>query len=103
MVSSTPRPHFTPGKDPVTILQEAGWAGKSRLHRDSIPDRSARSSVAIPTELPGPQTNIHKDAKYRENTFNKEIAALGNKMIKNGCTRDRLIALETPCELLLSM
>jgi len=26
MVSSTPRPHFTPGKDPVPILQEAGWA-----------------------------------------------------------------------------
>jgi hypothetical protein len=24
-------------------------------HRASIPDRSARSSVAIPTELPGPQ------------------------------------------------
>ena len=24
MVSSTPRPHFTPGKDPVPILQEAG-------------------------------------------------------------------------------
>ena len=23
--SSTPRPHFTPGKDPVPILQEAGW------------------------------------------------------------------------------
>ena len=50
------------GKDPVPILQEAGWApgpvwtgGKSRLHRDSIPDRPARSSVAIPTEVPGPQ------------------------------------------------
>ena len=50
MVSSTPRPHFTPGKDLVPILQEAGWApgpvwtfGKSRPHRDSIPDRSARS------------------------------------------------------------
>jgi len=50
-----------PGKDPVTILQEAGWAlgpvwtgGKSRPYRDSIPDRPARSSVAIPTELPGP-------------------------------------------------
>ena len=61
MVSSTPRPHFTPVKDPVPILQEAGWApgpvltdGKSRPHRDSIPDRPARSSVAIPTELPGP-------------------------------------------------
>jgi hypothetical protein len=26
VVSSTPQPHFTPGKDPVTILQEAGCA-----------------------------------------------------------------------------
>jgi len=50
VVSSTPRPQFTPGKDPVLILQEAGWAlgpvwtgGKSRPHRDSIPDRPARS------------------------------------------------------------
>ena len=50
VVSSTPRPHFTPGKDPVPILQEAGWApgsvwtgGKSRPHRDSIPDRPAPS------------------------------------------------------------
>jgi len=50
VVSSTPRPHFTPGKDPVPILQEGGCAsgpvwtgGKSRPHRDSIPDRPARS------------------------------------------------------------
>ena len=62
MVSSTPRPHFTPGKDLVPILQEAEWVpgpvwtgGKSRSHRDSIPDRPAISSVTIPTELPGPQ------------------------------------------------
>jgi len=61
VVSSTPRPHFTPGKDPVPILREAGWApgpvwtgGKSRPQRDSIPDRPTRSSVAVPTELPGP-------------------------------------------------
>jgi len=57
VVSSTPRPHFTPRKDPVLILQEVGWVwtgGKSRPHRDSIPDRPARSSVAILTELPGP-------------------------------------------------
>jgi hypothetical protein len=61
VVSSTPRPHFTPGKDPVLIVQEAGWTpgpvwtgGKSRPHRDSIPERPAHSSVAIPTELPGP-------------------------------------------------
>ena len=25
MVSVTPWPHFTPGKDPVPIVQEAGW------------------------------------------------------------------------------
>jgi len=50
VVSSTSRPHFTPGKDPVPILLEAGWApgpiwtgGKSRPHRDSIPDRPSRS------------------------------------------------------------
>jgi len=61
VVSSTLRPHFNPGKDPVPILQKDGWApgpvwtgGKSRPHRDSIPDRPARSSVALPTELPGP-------------------------------------------------
>ena len=38
-----------PGKDPVPILHEAGWApgpvwtgGKSRPHWDSIADRAAR-------------------------------------------------------------
>ena len=50
MVSNTLRPHFTPGKDQVSVLQEAGWApgsvwtdGKSRPHRDSIPDRPSPS------------------------------------------------------------
>jgi len=50
VVNSTPRPHFTPGKDHIPILQETGWApgpvwtgGKSRPLRDSIPDRPARS------------------------------------------------------------
>jgi len=40
--SSTSRPQFTPGKDPVPVVQEAGWVpgpiwmgGKSRPHRDS--------------------------------------------------------------------
>ena len=46
---STPRPgRLAPGKDPVPIVQEAGWAPgpfrrsaeKSRLHRDSIPGQS---------------------------------------------------------------
>jgi len=26
MTNGTPRPLFTPGKDPVPIVQEAGWA-----------------------------------------------------------------------------
>jgi len=57
VVSSTPRPHFTPGKDPVPIVQEAGWApGPVRTGGKSRPHRPARSSVAIPTELPGPHT-----------------------------------------------
>jgi hypothetical protein len=50
VVNSTPQPHFTPGKDPVPIVQEAGWApgpvwkgGKSRLTGIRSPDRPARS------------------------------------------------------------
>ena len=50
MISSTPRLHFTPGKDPVPILQEAECApglvltgGKSRPHQDSIPDHPGGS------------------------------------------------------------
>jgi len=68
VVSSTPRPHFTPGIDPVPILQETGWApgsvwtgGKSRPHWDSIPDRPARSAVAIPTALSGPQKGMDSE------------------------------------------
>ena len=52
VVNNMPWPHFTPGKDPVPILQEAGWApglvwtgGKSRPHRDSIPDCPAHSQL----------------------------------------------------------
>ena len=55
-----------PRERPGTHLQEAGWApgpvwtgGKARPHRDSIPDRPVRSSVAIPTELPGPPPHTH--------------------------------------------
>ena len=44
MVSSTLRPHFTPGKEPVPIVQEAGWApGPVWTGGKSIPERSARS------------------------------------------------------------
>jgi len=50
VVSSTSQPHFTPGKDQVPIVQETEWApgpvwmgGKSRPHRDSIPNCPDRS------------------------------------------------------------
>jgi hypothetical protein len=51
-----------PGKEPVPIAQEAGWApgpvwaGAENLPLTGIrsPDRPARNSVTIPTELPGP-------------------------------------------------
>ena len=66
VVSSTPCLHFTPRKDPVPILQEAGWApgpvwtgGISHPHQDLIPDRPAHSSVAVPTELLSPHVCIY--------------------------------------------
>jgi hypothetical protein len=50
VVSSTPRPHFTTGKDPVPIVQEAGWApgpvwtgGNLGPTGIRSPDRPARS------------------------------------------------------------
>ena len=65
MVSSTPRPHFTPGKDPVPILQEDGWApgpvwtdGKSRPHRNSMPDRPARSQSLCRLSYPAHSNHI---------------------------------------------
>jgi len=65
VASRTPRAHFTPGKDSVSIVHEAGWApgpvwkgGKSRPHRDSIPDRPARSQSLH--RLSYPKTYIHK-------------------------------------------
>jgi hypothetical protein len=53
VVRSTPRPHFTPGKDLVPILQEAGWApgpvwtGKENLAPTAIwsPDCLARHQL----------------------------------------------------------
>ena len=63
MVSSTPRPYFTPGKDPVPIVQGAGWApgpvrtgGKSRPTGIRSPDGPARSQS--PSRLSYPAHNI---------------------------------------------
>ena len=69
-VSVTPRPLFTPGKDPVPIVQEAGWAagpvwtGAENLAPTGIrsPDRPARSQSAIPPTLPYPQIIVVMDS-----------------------------------------
>ena len=74
VVSSTPRPQFTPGKDPVPILQEAGWApgpvwtDAENLAPPGFDPQTTQpgSSAAIPTELPGPHKfpgNILKATK----------------------------------------
>jgi hypothetical protein len=56
-----PWPHLTPGKDPVPIVPEAGWASgpvwtgaeNPALHWDSIPRPSSQQAVTIQTELSG--------------------------------------------------
>ena len=55
----------TPGKDPVPIVQEAGWApgpvltgGKSRPNRDSISDRPARSQSLYRLSYPAHHHNV---------------------------------------------
>ena len=68
-VSVTLRPLFTPGKDAVPIVQEAGWTpgpvwtGAENLarHRESIPaDRPARSQSLYRLSYSGPR-KPHRD------------------------------------------
>jgi len=57
VVSSTPQLHFTPRKDPVPILQEAGWAprpvwmGAENLVPTRIRFRIVQAIVCHYTEL----------------------------------------------------
>ena len=83
VVSSTPRPHFTPVKDPVPIVQEAGRApgpvwtgGKSRPHRDSIPDRPARSQ-----SLHRLSYRAHKQSSVFINNYTRCSISLGTQQI----------------------
>ena len=80
MVSSTPRPHFTPGKDPVPILQEAEWApgpvwtgGKSRPLRDSIPDRPARSQSLYRLSYPALIIQLSPEITLQANSEPGEV------------------------------
>jgi len=62
VVNATPRPLFTPEKDPVPILQKAGWApgpvwkGAENLALTGIrsPDRPGRSESLYRLSYRGP-------------------------------------------------
>jgi hypothetical protein len=81
---SASRPGFSlpPGKEPVPIIQEAGWAtgpvwtGAEILpHRDLIPGPSSPLPEPIPTELPRLTCNGYIQFKY---LFSKSDTALSN-------------------------
>ena len=65
--ASRPRPLFTPGKDPVPIVQEAGWApqlvwtGAENLAPTGIrsPDRPARSQSLYRLSYPAHKGTLH--------------------------------------------
>jgi len=65
VVSSTPWPHFTPGKELVPILHEAGWVsgpvwtgGKSRPNQDSILDRTTVVFIGFISQLVAVRLNL---------------------------------------------
>ena len=83
-VNITPWPLFTPGKDPVPIVQEAGWApepawtGAENLDPTGIrsPDRPARSQSLYRLSYPGPRCvfyTLHKILIYSRQTKEDEI------------------------------
>jgi hypothetical protein len=63
VVSTTPRPLYTPGKDQVLIVQDAGWTPgpawtcEKKLVPTGIrsPDRRARSQSLYRLNYPGPK------------------------------------------------
>jgi hypothetical protein len=69
VVSSTPRPLFTSEKDPVPIVQEAGWAagpvwtGAENLVPAGIrsPDRPARSQSLYRLSYPAHNRNEYQE------------------------------------------
>ena len=74
VVSSTPRPYFTPGKDPLPIVQAAGWApgpvwtgGKSRPTGIRFPDRPARTQSLYRLSYPAHLTWVLLLDKYDRN------------------------------------
>ena len=66
-LAARPSRTLSPGKNPVPTLQEAGWAPgpvwageKPRPHRDSFPDRPARSQSLYRLSYPAPPA-VYRD------------------------------------------
>ena len=79
---SAARPGRTlpPGKDLVLISQEAGWApgpvwmgGKSRPHRDSIPDRPAHSQSLYRLSYPAHLKHQCASTKLKSITYQATV------------------------------
>ena len=88
VVSSTPRPYFTPGKDPVPIVQEAGWApgsvwtgGKFRPTGIRSPDHPARSQSLYRLNYPAHKTKSTITPKYTH-----KVEWINSKIIRKART-----------------
>ena len=97
MVSKTPRPHFTPGKDLAHIIQEAGWAsgsvwtgGKSRPHRDSITDRPDRSQSLYRL---GYRVHIQTNEKIEKKGYG--FCLLGGRIANQNYIQEEIIIKKT--------
>ena len=77
VVSSTPRPHFTPRERPGThftggwVVPRAGLDQRKNLVPSRIRSRTVQpgSSVAIPTELPGPLHTVNIYSNWLQEQF----------------------------------
>jgi len=73
VVRVMPRPRLTPGKDPVPIVQEPGWAsgpvwtGAENLAPTGIrsPDRPARRQSLHRLRYPALNVNVKKEKQSR--------------------------------------
>ena len=110
MVSSTPRPHFTPGKKTVPILQEARWAPgpiwtgvKSRPHRDSIPDRAASSQSLYRLSYPAHTIqNLQSQKVQVVLAFQELKITVANRQARNTASFSKARGLDVPRPLVLS-
>ena len=98
VVSSTPRPHFTPGKAPLPILQVAGWApvpvwtgGICRPHRDSIPDLPARSQSLYRLSY-----SSHNNNNSNNNNNNNLVFLIIN-LLPKATGHWNLMKIQCPC------